>query len=466
MNSRRKLAGKPRHWSGRFAVVAAIATTLACARGGDPRPIGTLEDVLSLRERTDLNILFILVDTLRADRLSAYGYERKTSPTIDALAEAGIRFRHHVAQSSWTKCSMASLWTGLYPNRTGVLRARHALPEAASLPAEIFREADFRTAGLFRNGWVARNFGFAQGFEIYMSPRPPRFLVGHEPVDPAYVASSDDDVIRTASGFLRTHAGDRWFLYLHLLDVHQYTSDNASSIFGSSYSDVYDNAILWTDTLIGHLLAELDDHGLRDRTLVVLASDHGEAFREHGKDGHAFDVYGEVTEVPFILAFPFRLEPGVVVESRSENVDIWPTVLQLVGLPPLPDPDGVSLLPAIEAAARAERSLEDDEIAFAHLDRTWARIEAEAQPMVSVTDDRWRLLYRGADERLELFDKQEDPRERRNVASDHRDITLDLRETAEAYLRRSEAPWREAAPLVEIDEMELNQLRALGYGVQ
>jgi hypothetical protein len=94
---------------------------------GDPRPRGVLEDLLALRERSDLNVLFILVDTLRADRMGAYGYERDTSPNLDALAASGIRFAQQISQSSWTKCSMASLWTGLYPIRTRVLRAYDVL---------------------------------------------------------------------------------------------------------------------------------------------------------------------------------------------------------------------------------------------------------------------------------------------------------------------------------------------------
>ncbi len=152
------------------AIVCVLALVCGCGATDEPRDRGTLEDVRTLHERTDLNVLFILVDTLRADRLGAYGYERDTSPVIDELARTGVRFAHHVSQSSWTKCSMASLWTGVYPNRTGVLHAQHGIPESAVLPAEIFREAGYRTAAIWRNGWIAPNFGFAQGFEIYLSP--------------------------------------------------------------------------------------------------------------------------------------------------------------------------------------------------------------------------------------------------------------------------------------------------------
>ena len=101
-----------------------MATQIEIRR--NPRPLGDATDIEELHERSDLNLLFILIDTLRADRLGAYGYERDTSPTIDALAADGVRFAQQLSQSSWTKCSMASLWTGLYPARTGVTRAPHA----------------------------------------------------------------------------------------------------------------------------------------------------------------------------------------------------------------------------------------------------------------------------------------------------------------------------------------------------
>jgi len=117
------------------------------AENRDSRPKGSIEDVLALRDRSDVNVLFILVDTLRADRLGAYGYSRDTSPNLDRLAASGIRFAQQVSQSSWTKCSMSSLWTGLYPARTRSLRAYDSISQEAQMPAETFRDAGFRTAG-------------------------------------------------------------------------------------------------------------------------------------------------------------------------------------------------------------------------------------------------------------------------------------------------------------------------------
>ena len=149
-----------------LAPLLVLLAASGCDREADSRWRGTLADVWKLGEREDLNVLFVLVDTLRADHLGSYGYARDTSPVIDELARRGIRFAHHVSQSSWTKCSMASLWTGVYPNRSRVLHAQHAISEAAVLPAEIFRDAGFRTAGIWRNGWIAPNFFLSEVFEI------------------------------------------------------------------------------------------------------------------------------------------------------------------------------------------------------------------------------------------------------------------------------------------------------------
>jgi arylsulfatase A-like enzyme len=436
----------------------------------DPRPRGGLDDVLALRERGDLNVLFVLVDTLRADRLGAYGYERDTSPNLDRLAATGVRFARQVSQSSWTKCSMASLWTGLYPARTRVLRAYDVLPPEARMPAEIFREAGFRTAGIWRNGWIAPNFGFSQGFEVYLSPRSERgreaFMRRRESPNVS-LEGDDGDIVNSALEFLRAHGHERWFLYLHMMDVHQYAYSEDTALFGTSYSDSYDNSIRWVDSLLGHLFRGLVELDLRRRTLIVFSADHGEAFGEHDGEGHARNVYGEVTQTPLILSFPFRLDPGVVVEARSENVDLWPTVLELVGLPPLGDVDGRSLVPAIAAAFRGEPPPDDDGVAFAQIDQRWARMQEPPAPMVAVNQGRWRLIYRAAaPNRTELYDKWEDPGEQRNLARQESQLTETLSETASAYLESPPPPWGERPQQLEIDEVLLNQLRALGYGVQ
>jgi len=454
-----------------FYAVAAAAMLAAFAGsqlrlGSDPRPRGSPQEIAGLAARGDLNLLFVLVDTLRADRLGGYGYARDTSPTLDALAATGIRFANQSSQSSWTKCSMASMWTGLYPVRTGVTRSPQALSEAARLPAEILRDAGFRTFAIWRNGWVSPSFGFAQGFEAYHSPRAAPIPASVRRERPTIgVAGTDQDLVRSAIELLRTHGHERWFLYLHLMDVHQYVYDERSALFGTSYSDIYDNAIHWVDGAIGHLVAELDARGLRERTLVVVAADHGEAFGEHGREGHARDVYGEVTTTPWILSLPFRLEPGIVVLAPTENVDVWPTLLDLLDLPPLEAADGRSRLPEVLAAAGIGAAPPDGAPRFAHIDQSWGQQEQPPRPMVGVAEGDWRLVFRAERDSGELYDRGADRYEQRDLGAEDPERRARLEALAREYLAKPPAPW-EAAPDVAIPPEELERLRALGYDMR
>jgi arylsulfatase A-like enzyme len=430
----------------------------------DRRPRGSAEDIARLRDRDDLNVLFILIDTLRAERLGSYGYERDTSPTLDALAHSGVRFERQLAQSSWTKSSMASLWTGLYPTRTGVTRYDDVIPDAARMAAEVLREAGFQTVGLYRNGWVAPTFGFDQGFEVYQRPAPmplPPRLRRENPT--LSERGTDESLIEAAVEFLRVNGQKPWFLYLHMMDLHEYIYDAESALFGATYSDIYDNSIRWTDGSIEILLEHLSDLGLLDHTIVAIASDHGEAFLERGFEGHARRVYRETTEIPFVLSLPFRLEPGIVVKARTSNVDIWPTILDLLGLEPPQGIDGRSRLPDILASAAGRAPEGEERIAIADLDQTWALRDADPLPTVSVVEDPFRYVrVEQAGGRAEqLFDSRGDPRELRDRAAEDPETLARLRAVADDYYEEKPS-WGEA-PTREISELELNLLRALGY---
>jgi arylsulfatase A-like enzyme len=433
--------------------------------GWDPRPVGTVDDIEALRQRDDLNLLFIVIDTLRAERLGSYGYARDTSPVLDRMSATGVRFARHLAQSSWTKASMASLWTGLYPGRIGITRFDHVLPEQARMPAEILAEAGFQTVGLYRNGWVAPTFGFDQGFEVYQRPVRMPLPPGVRRENPTVSdAGTDEGTVAAALEFLRVRGGKRWFLYLHLMDVHEYLYDEESALFGSDYSDIYDNSIRWVDSVVEVLLGSIAELGYMDKTLVVVGSDHGEAFGERGLEGHARKVYRETTEVPWLLFFPFRLEPGAVVETRTRNVDIWPTLLDLLGLE-MPGTDGRSRVPELLASARGEALPDDAEHAIAHLDQTWARPDQSPTPTVAVSEGtlRYVRIHQGAQVIEQLYDASGDPRELRNRAREDPETVARLGGVAEGYLElRPE--WGES-PTREIGELELNHLRALGYAL-
>ena len=451
-------------------VVLGFLASLIRVGDGDPRPRGSADDIARLSERDDLNVLFVLIDTLRAHHLGCYGYERDTSPALDALAARGVRFARHLAHSSWTKVSMASLWTGLHPLRHGVTRFDDVLSPDATLPAEILREAGLRTSAIYRNGWVAPHFGFAQGFEIYERPVVRFMDPAIRKENPTVLGGGTDiDVVEAAEEFLRVHGDERWFLYLHLMDVHEYVYDESTAAFGTNHRDVYDNSILRENVVIDQLMGRLWGAGHAEDTLVVIASDHGEAFNERGIEGHARYVYRETTEVPLILSFPFRLDPGVVVESRTRNVDVWPTLLDLLGLPALPETDGRSRLPELLAAARGEAPPGEAPLGYAFLDRSWGQRTSQPAPTVSISDGPLRYVWiggaRGETVKEELFDASVDPEERRDLLAELPADAERLRALAQEHLASQPAAWAVDTPSLEIDELELNQLRALGYQI-
>jgi arylsulfatase A-like enzyme len=461
----RKLLDSPWTYFGLAGLLAILAVASQFEIRLPARDVGAVADLPKLRERDDTSVLFILVDTLRADRLGAYGYARPTSPVIDRLAASGIRFAQVEAQSTWTKASMASLWTSLYPVHTGVTRFDHALPPEAVLPAERLKQAGFKTGGFFRNGWVANNFGFDQGFDAYYQPVPTRKpdQVRRRSPGTAALQGTDLDATEAALEFLRSYGNERFFAYVHYMDVHQYLFDQEAADlgFGTGLSDAYDAAIHWTDRNVGRLVDELEQRGLAEKTIVVIAADHGESFYEHGHEGHATTLYGEVTGVPLIISLPFRLEEGVVVQPVVRNVDVWPTLYDLLGLPPLEASDGRSLVPLVEAAARGETDGETPP-AFAYLDTTWGRANLPPQPLVSVRVGSERFLFPSTvPELAELFDHLDDPKEQVNLSKELPERVTELRAIAEEHLK-GPVVWGEAKE-VEIDEIRLGQLRALGY---
>lgn len=431
------------------------------------RPKASIDALHDLRKRDDVNVIFLLVDTLRADHLGSYGYGRDTSPTLDELARFGVRFSRVRSQSSWTKASMASLWTANLPTTTGVTRFNHALSDSVRMPAEILRDQGFQTGGIFRNGWVAANFGFGQGFDLYLRPIPNRTRERYEQAraNEHSLEGTDLDATEAAIEFLHTHAQQRFFLYIHFMDVHQYLYEENFAEFGTTYKDAYDNAIKWTDYNIAMLVSALDELGLFEKTVIVIGADHGEAFREHGREGHAQDVYAETTEVPLILSLPFRLPEPVVVESRVSNIDIWPTVLDLIGAPAMEGTQGRSLVPLIEAAARGTApDGAGPDTSIAHLDQTWGRTDVEPRPLVGVEDGERRLIYPALHpENSQLYDTKADPGEQTDIAGQHAETREAIAERARQYLAQQPV----GAPMdVEIDTMQLDQLRALGYVVQ
>ncbi|MGH7857567.1 MAG: sulfatase, partial [Candidatus Binatia bacterium] len=328
------------------------------------------------------NVLLVSIDTLRADHLSLYGYARPTTPAIDAWAKrSGVTFDNVVAPSPWTLPSHASLFTGWNATRHGVNYDQSAVPGELVLLAEILRKAGWATAAFTGGALLDPRFGFVQGFDRY------RYWAAWEAPQSDELRSHVDRALR----FLDENAPRPFFLFLHTYEVH--TPYRKREPFFSRWSEspslaasvnflrpeppraangfrvretlvwetgvaprplqpdevttavaMYDSAIAYADEQIGRLLHKLDELGISDRTLVVLTSDHGELFGEHGEFGH-YSLYDENLLVPLVISLPRKFGGGRRVTRQVRLVDVPVTILDLVGAPSLPEPDGTSLAP-------------------------------------------------------------------------------------------------------------------------
>jgi len=454
--------------AGPALLLLALGTPLAgCGRPGEPQP-GSLQQLAALAraDASPTSLLVILVDTLRADRLSGYGYSRPTSPFLDQLASGGVSFRRVLSPSSWTKPAMASILTASYPARHGVLRANDALPETARLPAEVFGDAGYRTAAVVGNHWLSQRFGFEQGFQVYQ--RFTRdFVLRRQRRDPESTTSghwADRDITESAIEFLRGVGEAPFFLYLHYMGVHNHASDPAPPHFGSEPDARYDNAVAEADRQVANVVGALEELGLRSRTLVVVTSDHGESLSERGFDGHGFSLYAQEVEVPLLISPPFPLERPREVKIPVSSIDLFPTLYEILGVGPPPGLVGRSLLPIILSGPDAAGGPVP---VFSHLDRRWSDLAREADPIASVLLGRHYYIRDLKDpNRAELFDVFSDPAQLESLA---RSAGPDIANPLRRQLRRYDATAQQAsgsAVQVELPAEILKELEQLGYVIR
>jgi len=430
------------------------------------------------------NVIIWLVDTLRADHLSCYGYERPTSPQLDALAADGVLFEQLHAQSNWTQPSMASIFTGRWPGRfDGGFESR--LAEQSLTAAEWFSAHGYATAGFVLSVAVGERFGFAQGFERFEEldahvderERTKRQGRGYDA----------DVLVQRALAWLDTQRADErpFLLYLHSMDPHlpheahpgfpSWTQPYDGPLDGTTTTtftaqdeawplteidrqhmrDLYDGEVAFNDHCLGQLVDALTARGLARDTLLVVLSDHGEELWDRSFYGHGHDsLHHEMTRVPWVLHWPGRLTPGLRLPGLARGVDVLPTLLELVGLPALPEADGVSLA----AAARGDGPIPRDLPAFSLRGRRrddpralrTARTFCYANPRTG--EQGLYLLPDDPDERANL--RSERPRAFLHAAGPLSRWVRLLRERAEA------GPETDA---VALDPATEARLRELGY---
>ncbi len=319
------------------------------------------------------NVILISIDTLRADRLAAGGSYRRPMPKIDAFARDAVTFTD--AWSVWpeTSGSHMSLFSSRFPSEHGVKTFTNAPSPTIELLAERLRRAGYLTRAYTEDGGVWAYAGFARGFSAYAERRSPDFVYRGEV----------DAVFADATRWVDAHRDRTFFLFLHTYQVHSPYAPPEG--YRALFKDIppieapglqefalqYDQEARYTDDHIGPFLAHLADLGVTEHSVVVVLSDHGEEFGEHGGLGHGRTLHQEVLRVPLVIAAPGLLAPAVVTTPVS-LLDVAPTILDLLGLAATPGQRGTSLVARAHAAAKGDPA-DPNEIArpiFGEVDRT------------------------------------------------------------------------------------------------
>lgn len=315
------------------------------------------------------NVVLIVIDTLRADHMSCYGYERQTTPNLDKLAKEGFLFERCYSTSSWTLPACASLFTGLYPKSHGVNQWRSILSKHLPVLPELLAERGYYCAGVSSNPFLTAKQGFARGFDVFddttvLAAAEWSFPLLGSKYKAVVLASTGATTTRRAMELLNDRATDKakadnkpFFLFVHYMDPHadytppapfnrkfdpdykgRITGHVQSRRFGTDIAKrdlehvigLYDGEIAYTDKQVGQLLDHLAALQLDRDTCVIVTADHGEEFLEHGNWGHGYTLFEEAVRVPLIIRWPERVPPGKRSKALVSLVDIMPTLLNLL----------------------------------------------------------------------------------------------------------------------------------------
>jgi len=448
-----------------------------------------------------IKVILLTIDTLRADHLGCYGYERQTSPVVDSIATQGILFKSARAQSPWTLSSLASLLTSTYPSVNAVLTGNNRLEEARTTLAEAMQENGILTQAIVSNGWLQDNFGLSQGYSGYHHSadvfnltrfnrmiwmrvvrklRPNMFQLGRNLLASGLVDRSIE--------WLDEYGDRDFFLWIHCIDPHDpYQPPEeyrgmfqdepyegryklSSGIIGglrtgarlepaekANLECLYDQEIRYTDDNIARLVATLRKHDIYDETLLIISSDHGEEFWEHDGLMHGHTLYEEQLHVPLILRCPDRLPAGTTVEESVRLLDVMPTILDLFSLPKPAEVQGKSLVSLMLGQSNTWTPLPTYAEALLYFDELKS---------ISIGNDK--LVLNPSTGKISLFDLSEDPAERWDLAAQDSAMVTEL----ETQLRRwvddsselaESLPHSVGGSKARIDPDTEAQLRALGY---
>ena len=382
-------------------------------------------------------IILISVDTLRADRLPAYGYTKIQTPHIDALRRDGILFENAYSHCPMTLPSHVSMLTGLLPTEHEVRNNLGYSFDAArhrTLP-QLLKERGYATGAAVSSYVLRADTGIGAAFDFYDDAIP---------VATAGAASQHQRPGRTTLDVARRWIDGRrdqpFFFLFHIYEPHApYTPPEP---YRSQYPDAYDGEVAHADAIVGELLAHLRATGIYDRAMIILTSDHGEGLYDHGEDQHGILLYREVLQVPLLVKLPQNARAGETVKAPAALIDLFPTIANAAGAQAPPLPRAVDLLANTAPPSRRIYS----ETFYPRIHLGWSELR-------SLIDARHHYIQAP---RSELYDVVADPRETRDIASEERRVAAAMRKELEAYPAALQ-------DLQKIDPEDAAKLAALGY---
>ncbi len=431
------------------------------------------------------NVILISIDTLRPDHLGIYGHDRDTSPTMDRLALEGVFFEDVTASSPWTLPSHASMFTGLYPSSHGVVDHAFALRESTPTLATAFSKAGFQTGALVNSENIANpKFKLLKGFGENIRYYPE---IEESPGGVDSIVNRGEEITAGAMEWIGNRDERPFFLFLHYYDVHtdftpkpeyeeRFVSDYPGPLTGLTTElvavrtqhgrlrdidirylrQMYDAEIRQLDDLLGVFVGFLGDQDLLENTLIVVTSDHGEEYFEHGGVLHGRTQYQELLAIPLIFSGP-GVPVGRSYAEPAHLVDVAPTILSIAGVDPLGGfAEGLDL----SIHWRDPSAVTSPRVLYAEADHNnlfEGRPVVDIKKMVRVGNDK--LLYDTARNQVELYDLATDPGEKNDLARVNPDRSRFLMGQLEAFMGRSGTGSR----VPGLDRDDLERMRKLGY---
>jgi choline-sulfatase len=406
--------------------------------------------------KPSLNVLLITLDTTRADALSCYGHPVVKTPALDKLAAEGALFAQCTSCVPITLPSHASILTGTYPFIHGTrLNSRPFADEGNVTLSEILKQAGYVTGAEVSAFVLNAMWGIDQGFDTFgdvgMRPTPGE-AVRDEPAGWGLVNSEPADrMCERAIGWLEEHASAPFFLWVHFFDPH--FPYEPPEPFKSQYENPYLGEVAFMDQQVGRLLDRLKALGLEGKTLVAVVGDHGEAFTQHREGTHSYFVYDSTLEVPLIFRCPGKIPAGRRIPAQVRTVDVVPTILDLLGMGPKPDAQGVSLLPLMSGSEADLDLAAYGETMSPHLELGYAQLRC-------LRAGGWKYIHAPTPELYNLVD---DPGESVNVAEQHPDIVAALRERLRELIAEPSSVASEGPTEQPLDQVTVERLASLGY---